>query len=588
MSTSTSKSPVHSKARPVTAPEPTSEQVELVLADKALLSLRASGHDYCSAVGEVFDNSIQANANTIRLRLFTEKRAIGDNKKRTEVVERLAVGDDGEGMDEHYLHRALQMGFSTRYDDRTGMGRFGVGAKLAGISVARRLELWSRRKEADPWLYTYIDLDEIDGGGLRLIPRPSEKELPPDCTDLVGPRGALVLWSKTDRLAVRETGKAQQASTVETELVQYTARTFRKFLDGGIRIFIGDTLVKPHDPLYLMATTRFHEGDTPDPVAAVVVDEEFQWPVPRDTSRTAPVRVRMSLLPEAFRLRRGEGGSKIAKDRRIDENEGVSILRAGREIFFGYLRGVQPPTEKVDIDRFWGAEISFSPELDECFHVRNVKKGAEPINGLRDKLREIVYKTVEPTLRKQIRATFDATDAADQRESGVHAEAEEIATRTQDRSPKPRAGQDVPDPERERKIREAAESLTKENPDRRVEVEEEIRSRPFTLLSEGWPGNEMFEIDHLGSNAIVKLNMRHPFYREVYRPLLDRVEKAMTDGTSDEERDLARRAQVGLDLLILSYARAEGMHENATEHYSDLRTNWGVHLKNMIQEWKRG
>ena len=54
-------------------------RVDLVQADRALLSLRASGHDYCSAVGEVFDNSIQANANCIRLRLFTEKRTVGKN-----------------------------------------------------------------------------------------------------------------------------------------------------------------------------------------------------------------------------------------------------------------------------------------------------------------------------------------------------------------------------------------------------------------------------------------------------------------------------------------------------------------------------
>jgi hypothetical protein len=586
MSTATSKNPVSSKSRPSSELPGTTDNVELVLADKALLSLRASGHDYCSAVGEVFDNSIQANANTIRLRFFTEKRAIGDNKRRTEVVERLAVGDDGDGMDESHLHRALQMGFSTRYDDRTGMGRFGVGAKLAGISVARRLEIWSRRKDTDPWLYTYIDLDEIHDGKMRLIPIPTKQPPPSDCADLVGQRGTLVVWSKTDRLAIRETGKAQQASTVEMELIQYTARTFRKFLDGGIQIHIGSMFVKPYDPLYLMTTTRFHVGESPDPVATLVVDDAFQWPIPRDTSRTATVQVRMALLPEAFRLRRGKGGSDFAKDHRIDENEGISILRAGREIFFGYLRGVQPPIEKVDIDRFWGAEISFSPELDECFHVRNVKKGAEPVNGLRDKLREYIYKTVD-TLRKQIRATFDATEAADQRKSGVHAEAEDIAARTQDRSPKPRAGQDVPDPERDRKIREAAETLTKENPEQQPEVEEQIRKRPFTLLSDGWPGSEMFEIDHLGTNAIVKLNMRHPFYREVYRPLLDRMEKAMTDQVTDDERDLARLAQVGLDLLILSYARAEGMHQDATEYYSDLRTNWGLHLKNLVQEWKK-
>ncbi len=102
----------------------TTGQVDLVLADNALISLRASGHDYCSAVGEVFDNSIQANANNIRLKLFKDKRVVGANSKRTEVVDRVAIGDDGDGMDANVLHHALQLGYSSRYDDRTA-GLFG-------------------------------------------------------------------------------------------------------------------------------------------------------------------------------------------------------------------------------------------------------------------------------------------------------------------------------------------------------------------------------------------------------------------------------------------------------------------------------
>jgi hypothetical protein len=568
------------------APAPAVEsQVDLVQADNALLSLRASGHDYCSAIGEVFDNSIQAKANTINLKLFTDKRVIGSNTKRTEVVDRLAIGDDGDGMDAGVLHRSLQLGYSSRYDDRTGMGRFGVGAKLAGISVARRIELWSRKSKKDPWLYTYIDLDEIKTGDMRFIPVPVAKDLPDDCRDLVGDHGTLVVWSKGDRLAIRETGGARQANTVEPELMHYTAQTFRKFLDAGIRITISGKTVMPHDPLFLMTTTYFHGGDNPDPVATLAVDESFEWPVPRDVSRTAKVSVKMTVLPEAFRRRRGDGGSKAAAERHIPDNHGISILRADREIFCGTLKGVQPSTEKQDLDRFWGCEISFSPELDECFQVRNVKKGAEPTNGLRDKLRDIIYKTVL-TLRNQIKSHWDKNEAAEQQESGVHKEAEEVAAKTEDRSPKPRAGHTVPAAERDKKIKEAAETLSKDNPDRKDEVEEQIRKRPFTLLAEGWPGSEIFEIDHLGSNALVKLNMRHPFYQQVYRPLVDRIDATQNGNVSEEERSLARLAQVGLDLLILAYARAEGMRSDATEHYADLRTSWGLHLKNMVQEWK--
>ena len=107
--------------------------------------------------------------------------------------------------------------------------------------------------------------------------------------------------------------------------------------------------------------------------------------------------------------------SDEAKQRRIHENEGISIIRAGREVFFGYLAGIQPAIEKIKIDRWWGAEISFSPELDECFQVRNVKKGAEPIEGLRDKLESIIFKTVV-TARKQLLSFWGVQEAEHQRE----------------------------------------------------------------------------------------------------------------------------------------------------------------------------
>jgi hypothetical protein len=565
--------------------------VDLILADKALNSLRASGHDYCSAVGEVFDNSLQANANIIRLRIFTDKRVVGRNTRKTEVVERIAVGDDGCGMDAEVLHRALQLGYSTRYNDRSGMGRFGVGAKLAGISQAQRIEIYSRQHANKPWLYTYIDLTEIHDGSMTSIPEPRPAEIPHDCEGLIGDKhGTLVTWLKTDRLAERDGGKARESSTVETELVKYTARTFRKFLDGGIQIAINDTCVRPHDPLYLMTSTIFHQIPNPDPVATKLIDEDFDWPVPGDPARTAKVRVTMTLLPEKFRSRKSPtdrpGGSDEAKQRRIHENEGISIMRAGREVFFGYLPGIQPAVEKIKIDRWWGAEISFSPELDECFQVRNVKKGAEPIEGLRDKLESIIFKTVV-TARKQLLSFWGAQEADHQRERGAHAEAEEIASKIKETSPKPQAGQETTDEYRDLKIREAAEALTRDHPERREQVEQEIRSRPVTIVPQSWPGSELLEVDHLGSTALVKLNMRHPFYREVYAKLLAEIEQSQVDGSMNGTGGIAGLAQVGLDLLILAYARAEGMRADASDYYSDLRAYWSVHLKNMVQEWKK-
>jgi len=69
--------------------------------------------------------------------------------------------------------------------------------------------------------------------------------------------------------------------------------------------------------------------------------------------------------------------------------------------------------------------------------------------------------------------------------------------------------------------------------------------------------------------------------------LLAEIERERAAGESTENGSIARLSQVGLDLLILAYARAEGMRKDPDTYYSDLRSYWGVHLKNMVQEWKK-
>ncbi|HEV2293561.1 MAG TPA: ATP-binding protein [Tepidisphaeraceae bacterium] len=559
--------------------------VELIAADTALLSLRSSGHDYNSAVGEVIDNSLQADANNIRCRIFTEKKVIGKNKKATEVVQRVAVGDDGNGMNEDTLHNSLKLGYSSRYDDRMGMGRFGVGAKMGGISQAKRIDIYSRQSKEDPWLHTHIDLDEISAGRMKFIPKPDEAEIPKDCRDLVGDKGTLVIWSKTDRLEETEAGGGRRADTVRTDLMNYIARTFRKFIDSGRNIELDGVKVFPHDPLFLMTSTRFHQPDAvADPVAEIKVNEGFEFPLPSDPTKTSRVEVTLTLLPKEFRMVRLQGGSEFVTSRRIDENEGISILRADREIFNGWLKGVQPSQEGRPIDRFIGKEIRFEPALDECFHVRNVKKGAEPIEGLRDKLREVIFKSIT-TLREDIRRHFDDVEKQTLQEQGLHAEAEKVAAETQRTARKSKAGQDTPKEERDKEIDAAAESLTRGVPEelkatKKAQVKAKIETQPFTIVPETWRGQEFMEIKHLGSTVIVRLNMQHPFYTEVYSKLIG-AEKQEED---QQKKELARQVRNGIDLLIVGYARGEGQYDDPSI-FDNLRTNWGMELKSLIQHW---
>jgi hypothetical protein len=107
-----------------------------------------------------------------------------------------------------------------------------------------------------------------------------------------------------------------------------------------------------------------------------------------------------------------------------------------------------------------------------------------------------------------------------------------------------------------------------------------------------WPGKEFIQIEHLGTNTVVKLNNKHPFFTRIYAPVL-KASGAM-DGkkeagqatlpTAEEFQQMARLLHVGLDLLILAYAKAESMETDPEEKYGDLRTQWGMFLYNVIQK----
>src|SRR6202042_181067 len=64
----------------------------------------------------------------------------------------------------------------------------------------------------------------------------------------------------------------------------------------------------------------------------------------------------------------------------ISKGAGVSVIRAGREIDYGwYFMGSK---RKENYDDWWRCEISFSPDLDELFGVTHTKQRIYPAEML--------------------------------------------------------------------------------------------------------------------------------------------------------------------------------------------------------------
>src|SRR5438046_1703608 len=115
----------------------------IIVLDKFIQATRDSGYKgTASAVSELVDNSIQALAKHVWISIG----ASGD----AQYPIRIAVADDGVGMDKATLRQALRFGGSSRFNDRAGLGRYGMGLPNSSLSQARRVEVYTWQREAGP------------------------------------------------------------------------------------------------------------------------------------------------------------------------------------------------------------------------------------------------------------------------------------------------------------------------------------------------------------------------------------------------------------------------------------------------------
>lgn len=103
--------------------------------------MRAIGlnHSFESAIADIIDNSIDAGARTVLVRIVRD----------AEHLLSLCIVDDGRGMDEPTIDRAMTVGGNRSYDDRE-LGHFGIGLKAASLGQARVLTVVSKSAHAGP------------------------------------------------------------------------------------------------------------------------------------------------------------------------------------------------------------------------------------------------------------------------------------------------------------------------------------------------------------------------------------------------------------------------------------------------------
>jgi len=379
-----------------------------------------------AAIAEIIDNSIEADAKNIKIKIVS--KAIGSQTvARPQVI---AVGDDGEGMDgdgeDSTLQESLILGKTTRRNSRKGLGRFGVGMTKGAISLCRMIEVYSRKRQGN-WNYVKMDLDIVDeNGDPGITVAKKAGKLPEDYKHLVGDKGTLVIWTKIDRIETDfKIEDVEIRGVLHEGLTHWLERTFRKYI--GEKIIEDEEVVdNPNtinlefehngenrklvafDPMFVIPNSKRAEDGT----AELDWEDTFSFEIgdvdkPDEPVSEGNITIRMSLTPKEWRMQRKHGNSTESRARHMPNNEGISILRNGREVAYRKIDNWDPKPDQHD--RWWSCEIDFDPVLDHQFKVANVKIGAKPILELREKLQEKITGTIE-NFRKEIQDHWKKQD----------------------------------------------------------------------------------------------------------------------------------------------------------------------------------
>lgn len=649
------------------------QEIQLFSTRLMMRGMLDSGYkDTHYALAEIVDNSIEAGAKHIDIVIVQSTQ--GKKLRAVWHVSKIAVFDDGCGMAPDLLSRVLTFGYGTHEDAMTEssdgfgrMGKYGFGLPNSSASQSDDIQVYSWIDGLSSAQCTSLDVKKVLEGTMSRQTLAAPCVLPAHVVSMMkavgikaGPTGTVVLWDDVQRCSWR------RAATLVDNIERTIGRIFRKFIvERGVRIRVAvfnDTdyerpLKQPcdlrvNDPLFLMPNAY---ADALRPALLEIPKEEPLFrPVPPESVSRDDIEVRIpsasgeemhvvvklrfsKCRPELRQRVNNRAPGSLEFGRFAKENEGLSILRAGRELQLS--RAWLPEADTRH--RWWGAEIDFPPALDDVFGVTNNKQSATKLEAMADvdpedlvedftndwriahpddprefffdtmitemqragDLRWVLYKTVS-TVKKRIREIFNdlKPDRAHVVSSGTQGAAGAAGPSSSDGMPgtdPANIARTVFDPSSGVPEEEEHQLVDDIVPDDGTESSETERERLLRWLKESPEANAYFARAKMGSSAffdctssygkvIVKFNTDHPATKDLYLALEDLLNDGKTLANSPDELfakldDL----KVCLSLMFLAWARVETQLERKEKFLAiELRQDWGRRLEELLDAFR--
>lgn len=345
------------------------------------------GYDGSTAIADLVDNSITAEASEIRIDIFP---------KQEDRPAAIVISDNGKGMDRTELHEAMRFGAFQEYapDD---LGRYGLGLKTASLSQCRTLTVSSKPKAARNtrsmrncmrWDVDHVyETDDWD----LLIPSDSEldaweKEILND--GISHENGTVVLWTNLDEaLPLLSSTDAREREKFLAHLIDdvsaHLRMVFHRFMQGVVPgrkkldIYVCDNKLIPWDPFCRNEKTQ--ELDIAK-IPVVSVD-------PDGSKIRGNVVITPFILPREDEFSSPGAWRDASGPRGWNQQQGFYFYRNNRLLQAGgwsYLRSVDEHTKLLRV------AVDFSSDLDAAFSINITKMRSKIPAEIREKLINLV------------------------------------------------------------------------------------------------------------------------------------------------------------------------------------------------------
>ena len=519
---------------------------DLLIGEAFIRGMRDIGYKSTSfALAEVVDNAIQADATHVDIIFGFDGGAMPT---------RIAVADNGHGMEPKMTRLSLIWGAGTRGKNTSGYGKYGYGLPSASVSQCHRVSVYSRTAGGE-WHKAYLDIDEIKNGewtkGNRIETPEEVAEQPPEwVVEYLSERGrwapmthgTVVVWETLDRV------KPKQRDKLRSKLVTDMGVIYRNQL-VNVPMTVDGEDVEPCDPLFLTEGYRYYDLDEDraialPPAVIEVKDKASKEVVGKLRVRFARMPATFFRKPEAKWTNKPSGDSMNARLDIADANNGVIFCREGRQIDV-----IKPPRSLYNFnattDRYWGVEVDFDASLDDEFAITTSKQQVQPSESIWDMLKDKAGLFAAITaMRKDYQKEAKVIAEAAEQERKRRASIEAIERAKKHRTTKP--PKDTPE-----RQKEAADNLDDESKRRakkagldpeavKRELEAQQEGEAYVIETEDMPGAPFYRCVQQGGSRVLYLNVSHPFYTDLY----------MGSGSTP-------RMRAGLEILLWALGEAE-------------------------------